>query len=241
MVRAKTAENSNMAGESGGTALGGALAWFKEKFSRPKPPPPRKSGAFHAWWQVEPGKYKPGLGMEIAVDSLVFAIEDKIEDEEFTVVARVREKNLPIHVRTTASDEVPIKGAKWHRYACTYVGIAADHWDLIYRYVNDIPETENKREGEEFGPDDAYRMLPLVVQERIVWLLVGQKKLEQPKPGHSPLLKMYYSGERKLSGGGSRHFFTVHSRIRLDDEMMAYDTRICVDEKGEVTLDAAAR
>ena len=216
-----------------GTVLGGALKWFKEKFM-PKPPPPKKSGAFHAWWQYEAGKFKPGVGMEIAVDSLIFIIEDDIPTPEFNVVANVREKNIPIHVRVTASDTVPHKGGTWHRYAVTFVGVAADHWDLIYRYVNDIPEPENKRAGEEFGPDDAYRMLPLAVQHKIVALLVDQKKLAQPKEAQSPLLKLFFSGSKKMPGGEARNYFTIHSRIMGPDEMMAYDTRIIVDEKGEV-------
>ena len=221
--------------EKGAGGLFGALAWVKAKFS-PKPPPPRKSGAFHAWWQYEPGKFKPGIGMEIAVDSLVFVIEEEIATPEFNVVAQVRGRNIPIHVRVTVSDTVPHKGGTWHRYGVSFVGIAADHWDLIFRYVNDIEESENKREGESFGPDDAYRMLPLTVQHKIVALLVEQRKLMEPKPGQSPLLKLFFSGQKKTPDGGERHLFTIHSRILENDEMMAYDTRIIVDEKGDVVL-----
>lgn len=224
-----------MAAEPGTAFLGGAFKWFKDKFSK-RPPPPRKTGAYHLWWQVEPEKFKPGIGMELAVDSLVFIIEDEIPAPEFNIVARVREKNIPIHVRVTANDQVPNKGKIWHRYGCTFVGIAADHWDLIYRHVNDIPETEDKRAGEEFKIDDAYRMLPLSVQQKIVALLVEQKKLEEPKRGQSALLKMFYTGERRLPAGGSRHFFTIHSRLPVDGEMMAYDTNFVIDDKGEVTV-----
>ncbi|MDP9018090.1 MAG: hypothetical protein M3N19_07205 [Candidatus Eremiobacteraeota bacterium] len=233
--RGGNGEKENMAGESG-TVLGGALSWFKDKLSKPKPLPPRKSGAFHMWLQVEPGKYEPGVGMEIAVDSMIFIIEQEITTPDFTVVARVRERNIPIHVRSTVHDQVPNKGTTWNRYGCTYVGVAADHWDLIYRYVNDVPEPENARAGEEFKVDDAYRMLPLEIQHKIVALLVEQKKLLEPKAGQSPLLKLFSSGERKMPSGGTLHFFSIHSRALIDDEMMAYDTRISVDEKGEVTV-----
>lgn len=224
-----------MPAESGTAFLGGAFQWFKDKFAKRKPPP-RKTGAFHLWWQMEPEKFKPGIGMEIAVDSLVFIIEDAIPSPEFGIVARVREKNIPIHVRVTASDQVPNKGKMWHRYGASYVGIAADNWDLIFRYVNDLPEPEDKRAAEEFRVDDAYRMLPMAVQEKIVSMLVEAKKLDEPKRGQSPLLKMFYTGERKLPGGNVRHFFTIHSRVPVDGEMMAYDTNFAIDDKGEVSI-----
>lgn len=226
-----------MATEQGSAFLGGAFQWFKDKFAK-RVPPPRKSGAFHMWWQIEPGKFKPGVGMEIAVDSLVFIIEDAIPGEEFNIVIRVRDKNVPLHVRVSANDQVPNKGKTWHRYGVTYVGIAADNWDLIFRHVNDVPETEDKRAGEQFGVDDAYRMLPLAVQQKIVAMLVEQKKLEEPKRGQSPLLKMFYTGERRLPSGGQRHFFTINSRVPLDGEMMAYDTNFIIDDKGEVLTTA---
>ena len=224
-----------MAPEASPGLLGGVVQFFKDKFSGPKIPP-RKSGAFHMWWHQDGEKFKPGIGMELAVDSLVFIIEDDIPTDDFNIVVRVREKSIPIHVRRTVNDQVPNKGKTWHRYGAQFVGIAADNWDLIYRHVNDIPEPENKRAGEEWAPDDAYRMLPLTVQEKIVAILVEAKKLQEPQPGKSPLLKLYYSGIKKKPDGGARHFFTIHSRIKVDDEMVAYDTRFAVDDAGDVAV-----
>jgi len=79
-------------------------------------------------------------------------------------------------------------------------------------------------------------MLPLTVQQKIVAMLVEQKKLMEPKPGQSPLLKLFFSGQKKLPTGEEKSLFTIHSRILENDEMMAYDARIIVDQKGEVAL-----
>uniref|UniRef100_E6Q7T0 Uncharacterized protein n=1 Tax=mine drainage metagenome TaxID=410659 RepID=E6Q7T0_9ZZZZ len=36
------------------------------------------------------------------------------------------------------------------------------------------------------------------------------------------------------SGGKKAHRFNVHSRVKVKDEMMAYDTRFLVSEEGDV-------
>jgi len=82
---------------------------------------------------------------------------------------------------------------------------------------------------------DAYRLLPLAIQQKIVEKLVEQKKLEAPKPGVQPLLKLFYGGVSKKPDGATLHRFNVHSRIKVNDEVMAYDTRFLIDEAGNIT------
>ncbi|MEO6913697.1 MAG: hypothetical protein ABI182_06745, partial [Candidatus Baltobacteraceae bacterium] len=116
--------------------------------------------------------------------------------------------------------------------------IAADHWDAIMRYVNDAPEPADrrKRQNQEMidKVDDAYRLLPLAIQQKITRMLVAQRKLEEPKPGQTPLLKLFYGGLHKATGGPQMHRFNVHSRITINDEVFAYDTRFLVSNDGEV-------
>ncbi|MBV8246285.1 MAG: hypothetical protein JOZ38_10220 [Candidatus Eremiobacteraeota bacterium] len=177
----------------------------------------------------------PGLGVEISPNGLVFAIEQTIAAEDFTVVCQIRDTKIPIRLRRVWADQVPHKGKQWNRYGCSFTGIAADHWDLIVRHVNDMPEPP-KVEQEEQKPDDAYRLLPLAVQQKIVSILVEQNKLEQPREGQSPLVKLFYSGVQKKSDGTQRHRVHVHSRIKVNDEMMAYDTQFFITDTGDVSI-----
>ncbi|GAC1656593.1 MAG: hypothetical protein NVS9B12_08330 [Vulcanimicrobiaceae bacterium] len=201
----------------------------------------RRPGAFHIWWQYEPpNKTKPGIGLELSANGLVFILPEEISAPEYTLICRIRERRIPVRVRTIRSDRVDHKGSMWNRYMVEFAGIAADDWDLIIRYVNDVPENRQRRKmgNQEMaeGTDDAYRLLPVKIQNKIIELLAAQKKLVVPKPGTAPLLKLFYAGVSKKPDGAVLHRFNVHSRIKTESDVMAYDTRFLVDESGDVQI-----
>ena len=222
------------------SAFGDVIDWFLSRVGDRRQYQ-RRPGAFHLWWQYElPDKLKAGIGLEVSANGLVFIVPEKIPDSEYTLVCRIRDHKIAVRVRTIRSDQVDHKGAKWNRYMGEFTGIAADDWDLIMRYVNDTPETPERRkmQHQEMADqvDDAYRLLPMAIQQTIIAKLVEQKKLEPPQPGTSPLLKLFYGGVSKKPDGSVLHRFNVHSRIRVNDETMAYDTRFLVDDTGDVQV-----
>ena len=227
------------AGSNSGGLFGDVVDWFLTRIGDRRQYK-RRPGAFHLWWQYETDKTKPGIGMEISANGLVFIMQDPIPAPEFTVVCRIRDTKIPIRVKTVRTDQVDHKGAKWHRYMCNFTGIAADNWDLIIRYVNDTPEAPDRRrmQNQEMNDhvDDAYRLLPMAIQQKIIDKLVEQKKLEAPRAGQSPLLKLFYGGVSKKPDGAMLHRFNVHSRIKVEEEVMAYDTRFLIDEAGNVQV-----
>ncbi|MDQ6929564.1 MAG: PilZ domain-containing protein [Candidatus Eremiobacteraeota bacterium] len=200
----------------------------------------RRNAAFHLWWLYElPDKTKPGIGLEVSATGLVFIFPENIAAPEYTLICSIREKKIRLRARTVRTDAVEHKGAKWTRYQCEFTGIAADDWDLIVRYVNEVPEPDRRKIGNQEVTetvDDAYRLLPMAIQNKIMAMLIAQKKLEAPKPGVSPLLKLFYGGASKKGDGTVAHRFNVHSRIKVNDETMAYDTRFLVDESGAVAI-----
>ncbi len=202
----------------------------------------RRAGAFHLWYQPNPSdtkSVKPGIGSEISPNGLMFIIPDAIPTPEYSLIIRIRDQNIPIRLKGVRHDQVQHQGKTWNRYMGEFVGIAADHWDTIVRYVTDAPEPVDRRkmQNQEMGEkvDDAYRLLPLVLQQKIVAMLVTQNKLDEPKPGQTPLLKLFYGGLVKRQGQKPAHRFNVHSRIRRNEETVAYDTRFLITEDGEIT------
>ena len=199
----------------------------------------RRAGAFHVWWLPDaskPGDLRQGIGMEVSANGLVFIIREKIESKELNLIVRLREQRIPIRCKTIRTDTVQHKNDTWNRYSCEFSGIAADHWDAVVRYVTDTPEPVDRRTPENPAAaqtDDAYRLLPVAIQNKIVAALVASKKLDEPKPGQTPLIKIFYGGLVN-SGGKKAHRFNVHSRIKAKDEMIAYDTRFLVSEEGDV-------
>jgi hypothetical protein len=202
----------------------------------------RRAGAFHVWYQDDPKDETPrkqGVGLEISPNGLMFIMPAPIDRQEFNVILRLRELNIPARVRYVRGDQVQYQGKPWHRCMGEFQGIAADNWDAIVRYVNDEPELD-RRKMQNQAPsekvDDAYRLLPLAMQQKIVQTLVAANKLEAPKPGQTPLLKLFYGGLVKRAGQKPAHRFNVHSRIKKGDEMLAYDTRFLIGEDGQIVV-----
>lgn len=220
-----------------GSLFGDVVDWFLTRIGDRRQYK-RRPGAFHLWLQTGATTSLAGIGTEISANGLVFIIEQPIATQEYNLLVRVRDKKIPVRAKTVRTDQVDHKGKKWHRYMAEFTGIAADNWDSIVRYVNDTPEAPDRRkfQNQEMDEkvDDAYRLLPMEIQQKIINQLVEQKRLEAPKPGQSPLLKLFYGGVTKKADGSVLHRFNVHSRIKVQDEVMAYDTRFLIDEKGNV-------
>jgi len=224
------------------TMLGDVIEWFLGRVADRRQYK-RRTGAFHVWWLRDiddPAKREAAIGIEISPNGLVYICPETVAAREHNLEVRIRDRKIPLRVKTVRSDTVDHQGKTWNRYMVEYEGVAADDWDTIVRYVNDTPEPPNRRkmQNQEMVKqvDDAYRLLPLAVQRKIVAQLVEKKKLEAPKPGQTPLLKLFYGGMTKIAGKGPAHRFNVHSRIMINDEMIAYDTRFLVEDNGEVTM-----
>lgn len=224
-----------------GSMFGDIIEWFLGR-AGDRRQYKRRSGAFHVWYQPKPNDtsvMKQGVGLEISPNGLMFIMPEPIQQQEFSLVVRLRENNIPLRVRQIRGDQVQHQGKMWYRYMGEFQGVAADNWDAIVRYVNDEPEIDRRKmQNQEPSEktDDAYRLLPLALQQKIQDLLISQRKLEQPKPGQGPLLKLFYGGLVKRAGQKPAHRFNVHSRVKKGDEMVAYDTRFLVAEDGQITV-----
>lgn len=228
--------------ESGGSVLGDIVEWFLGR-SVDRRQYKRRSGTFHLWWQAgtaEKPDMRPGIGVDISPNGLMFLLPDKISSHEYNLVLRVNDHKMPVRVRHVRNDQVTHHGRTWNRYMGEFTGIAADNWDRICRYVNeeDEPQDRRKMQNQEMAKqsDDAYRLLPKAVQDKIVEMLVTKHRIDPPQPGKTPLLKLFYGGLVKRPGAPPAHRINVHSRHSVNGELTAYDTRFLVDETGHVTF-----
>lgn len=228
-------DNRSMASQD--SPLGGVVEWFLGRVSDRRQYR-RRVGSFHLWWHPDANTARPGVGTEISANGLVFATEDVIRSDEFGITIRLREEKIPIRVKRLRHDTFKHRDKDWNRYSVTYQGIAADDWDAIVRFVNDEPELPDRRkmQNQELSAqvDDAYRLLPMAVQQKIIDLLVAQHKLEAPKPGQTPLLKLFYGGLITQPGERKAHRFNVHSRIIINDEPIAHDSRFLIFDDGTI-------
>jgi len=227
---------------SGGSMFGDVIDWFLGR-SVDRRQYKRRSGAFHLWWQAgsaEKPDMRPGIGVDISPNGLSFLLTDKITSAEYNLVLRIADRKMPVRVKHVRNDQVTHHGRTWNRYMGEFTGIAADNWDRICRYVNeeDEPQDRRKMQNQEMAKqtDDAYRLLPKVLQDKIVDMLAQKHRIDRPSAGQTPLLKLFYGGLVKRAGKSPAHRVNVHSRVSVNGEMMAYDSRFLVDDTGTVTF-----
>jgi hypothetical protein len=225
------------------SALGDVLEWFLSRIGDRRQYK-RRAGAYHVWWAPDPSDPKKnvlGRGIEISANGLVFALPAPISASEYTLIVALRDRKIPLRVKTVRNDTIDHQGKRWSRYMVTFQGVSADDWDAIVRYVNDAPEPPDRRkmQNQEMSEqtDDAYRLLPMAIQNKIIRALVRTGKLDEPKAGQIPLLKLFYGGLVKQAGKAPAHRFNVHSRVVKDGEVFAYDSRFLVNDAGDVSSD----
>lgn len=180
-----------------------------------------------------------GVGAEISPNGLMFLIAQTIPTNDYELTVRLPGGEVTLRVRHVRGDTVEHEGKTLNRYVGEFTGISAHDWDAIALYVNDEPGTANRRQMQNQPMhekvDDAYRLLPIALQKKLIAELVAAGRLDETTPGRSPLLKVFYGGLTRLPGIGVAHRFNAHTRIEKDGVLTAYDTRFLVGENGELT------
>jgi hypothetical protein len=195
---------------------------------------PRKNERFAVTWLSDAQTEKPATGVEISPNGLVFQMREKPSLKELNLRFTFRNRVIPVRVSVKRADPIVDNGHLMNRFACRFLGISADDWDLIVRHVHDLDEPENKAAGELEDilkkEDDAYRLLPLRVQDKVVNMLVRAHRLEPPSEGALPHLRLHYIGSAQTEKGSKVLKINIHSRKRVDDAWYAFDTQFAIDE-----------
>ncbi|MBV9270187.1 MAG: PilZ domain-containing protein, partial [Candidatus Eremiobacteraeota bacterium] len=162
--------------------MGELLAWFTGKeVNRRKYP--RKRKPYRATFSVDAGvSQKPAIGLDISGGGLCILTQEPVGRDEFEVRATVENRIVRLRARAVWQDTVSHQGKSVWRYGMRFTGISADDWDAIVRYTTDRPvEDANKAQEElttvRMTPDDASRLLPERLQQRLLHLLVERRRL----------------------------------------------------------------
>lgn len=202
---------------------------------------PHVSKPFRLSWLGE-GKPQPGIGLDLSRTGIVFATSGHPRTKELTVRAQIRDRSVPMRLVIVGESPFVLEGKAAYRFSCKLVGIGADDWDLLQREIAGEAEPENVAAAQlneaRKKDDDAYRLLPLKAQRKIVSLLVEHKRLEQPAEGTQPALRLQTLGRVHAPDGRVLRRINVHSRryVADMDAAMAYDTQITIDDDGNVEL-----
>ncbi len=198
---------------------------------------PRKKVRFNLQWIKGPAEYVPGIVTEMSLNGMLFATKSAPPDKQFDVVLDIGTRKVRLRLNVARSGTVPRGGEMWSVLGCSFSGVAADDYDAIVRVLKDMGEVGNKAQAELAAidkTDDAYRMLPMKVQQRVLEALVRAGRLDMPQPNVQPLLRMTNLG---VQSGKQR--LAVHSRIPGGvDGPQAFDSVLAIDEGGAVKLES---
>lgn len=199
---------------------------------------PRKSELFAVSWLSDSATEKQATGLEISANGLVFQMKDRPGDKELNLGFTIRNRPIRARVKVRRVEKVPAGEGALYRFVGMFLGISAEDWDAIVRFVNDEPEPANRLRGDladvRRRPDDAYRLLPLKVQNELVRLLVRTNRLEAPPKDHAPVLRLHLIETTRNADGTQTHRVNIHSRKRIDDAWYAFDTQFRIHGSGKI-------
>jgi len=196
----------------------------------------RKRKRFPIGW-LKDGALQPALGLEISEKGVLFASREPPADSHVDVAIDVGGRRVRARLKVARQGAMARDGVDWTIIAGVFEGIAADDWDAVVRFCKDVAEPPNKAAEElsaQSGDDDAYRLLPLKIQQRIVAELVAAGRLAPGSDAKNPLLRMSYAGKNR---SGTAHRLAVTSRRVEDGEVLQFDSFVTVDDAGNVVLE----
>lgn len=201
--------------------------WFENGAAGARP------GKFQGY-AISDGRRIPVLGTTVSREGVAFVSPKQLAETELQFTFTLRQRTIPSRVHVDQTDAMQAPERVVHRYFCSFTAIAADDWDAVVRYVENKPEPPKA----EFKPksDDEFRALPIAVQNAIVDTLVRARRLNQPAPGTVPLIRMVAGSVRDLGTGRTAQDVLIHSRVKIEDATLSYDTRFRVLSSQRVEL-----
>jgi hypothetical protein len=183
------------------------------------------------------GELVSGQGLEISEKGVLFASKEAPTGPEVEVVLEIGGgRRVRARLKLVRQGSIARDGTEWIVVAGVFAAIAADDWDAVVRFCKNVREPANKAVEELTAlagtDDDAYRLLPLRIQQRIVAALVAAGRLAPGSDAKNPLLRISYAGDARAG----IHRFDVHSRRVTDGEVFSFDSSVTVDDAGHVKL-----
>ena len=194
---------------------------------------PRTKTRFEFAW-IRGEELVPGLGTELSAAGCLIATREQ-PPEDFDAIFAIGNRQIRLRLHTVRGGPFTREGARWVGLGCTYTGIAADDYDALVRFLKNIPEAGNVAVAElaaKDRTDDAYRLLPLAVQQRVLAALSRLGRIDIPPEGQAPLLRMEALGQ----GSNGEVRLGVHSRVIGKDGPESFDSELVVTSSGDVKI-----
>jgi len=161
----------------------------------------RREKAFSADWTAAP-EVPPiaVIGIDVSASGAGILAREEIKNDEFILRLKLDERVIPTRVKKARTLPGTLQGAKAFRYGVEFVSISADDWDAVVRWSKggSAAETGNKVKSDlemvRMTADDADRLMPVALQNRLLGGLVRRGRLAPLAPNQQPLVQYFYGG-----------------------------------------------
>lgn len=213
------------------------LAWFTGKDVN-KRKYPRKRRPYRATYSLDGKTQRPAIGLDLSGGGCCILTQENVAPKEFELRAVIDDRTVRLRAKSVWTDNVTHQGRRVWRYGMQFTGIPADDWDAIIRYTTDKPVADSNRAVEDLTkvrltPDDTARLLPLVLQNRLLNMLVQRDRLAPLDDRVTPLVQYFYSGVVKHNGK-PMHRLTIQSKVvNPEGKPETFETQFVFDDTGQ--------
>ncbi|MGA3037494.1 MAG: PilZ domain-containing protein [Vulcanimicrobiaceae bacterium] len=195
---------------------------------------PRVKRPFKVQYSLDRGETMfPALAVDISVGGLGLLTEAEIGLNEFLVQLTLDDRQITALVSKAGSVPGKLRGGEAFRTGGKFIGITADHWDTLARFIDNAPAQSDKLRVDlnslQTRPDDAARLLPKTALALILGELVKMKRLAPIHPTVEPLIKLRYLGKTTRQGV-EMHVLRIESRVVKPHHVNNYVTQCYFDD-----------
>jgi hypothetical protein len=215
-------------------------SFSSEKKNKDKRRHLRREKAFAADWTSSPEVTPTAvIGIDVSASGVGILSRFEIVPDEFILRLKLDNRVIPSRVKKQRSLPGTLQGAKAFRYGCEFVSISADDWDAVVRWSKGgaADDGGNKAQSDlemvRMSADDADRLMPLALQQRLLAGLSRRGRLAPIQPNVQPLVQYFYGGTVKRNGM-MMHRLAILSRLADADGSgpQEFRTMFYFDESG---------
>jgi len=219
--------------------LSDLMGWFSGRSSNRREHDRSKRG-YKAAFTLDGTTWEPAIGVDLSEEGMSVLTQREIGEKPVTFRATLDTRIVTMRCATVWHNKINYNGKPTDCYGLKFVGIAADDWDLVVKFIGgDTVEAENKAQEElatvRMKQDDVARMLPAAFQKRLFEELVKRHRLAPLEEGQEPLVAFEYGGVAPWRGK-NMHRLTIHSKFNEGKKEDRFSTRFMFDDSGKEVI-----
>jgi len=197
----------------------------------------RVKKAYKAAYSLDGETWRPAIGVDLSDEGMCILTQEETGDKQFSVRATLDTRVVNMRCIPVWHNKVNHNGKPVDCYGLKFVGIGADDWDTVVRFISgETVEEKNKAQEEletvKIKADDVARMLPQAFQQKLFAELIKRHRLAPLEEQATPLVQFEYGGVAPWRGK-NMHRLTVHSKVKNEKKEERFSTRFMFDDSGK--------